>query len=162
MKHCDIMNREGTFQKCTNCKENINCCQSFDKINAPTLCENEVKVISKRYSDVVEKICDDLYTIKIVNNKCVFYKNNKCQIYDIRHLDCKLYPFDIIKIENKYYLILYKLNCNNINDFINDLEDINSIVEKIKPWIANFTNPVNFTKMKNKEYTIIKEIKMSN
>jgi len=150
------------FKKCTNCKQNINCCQSFDKINPPSLCENEVKAISNKYDNFFDKISDDLYTIKIVNNNCVFYKNNKCEIYDIRPLDCRLYPFDIIKKDNKFYLILYKLVCNNINDYINELKNVNLIIEKIKPWIDIFTNPVNFTKMTDKEYVIVKEIKLNN
>ncbi len=154
------MNCEGTFKKCTNCKKNINCCQSFDKINPPTLCEYEVNEIGNKYTDFVDEICDDLYSIKIVNNTCIFYKNNKCEIYNIRPLDCKLYPFDILRKENKFYLILYRLNCNNINDYINDMKDIDLIIEKIKPWIEKFTNPLNFTKMKDKEYILIKEIEV--
>ena len=26
------MSKEGTFQKCTKCKEKLNCCQLFDKL----------------------------------------------------------------------------------------------------------------------------------
>jgi len=149
---------EGTFQRCTNCKEKINCCQSFDQINPPTVSEDESKILSEQYLSCMDKRGEKLYSIKTVNNTCVFYKNNMCEIYDIRPLDCRLYPFDIIKENNKYYLIMYKLNCNHQEDFINDMKNVDVIIEKIKPWIDIFTDQVNFTKMKNKEYVIIKEI----
>lgn len=35
---------------------------------------------------------------------------------------------------------------------------INSIIEKIKPWIKEFTDKRNFSKMLDKDYIIIKEI----
>jgi Fe-S-cluster containining protein len=152
------MTKEGTFQKCTKCKEKLNCCQLFDKLNSPSLSEEEVNIIKEKYTDFLDNTCNNTYTIKTINNTCIFYKNNKCEIYDIRPLDCRLYPFDIIEKENKYYLILYKLTCNNKSDYINDIKDIDIIIEKIKPWIKEFTNPTNFTKMKNQEYIVIKEI----
>jgi len=154
------MNNEGTFKKCTNCSEKINCCESFNKLNSPTLSIDEVNNIKENYTDFFDKIDDNTYVIKTINNKCFFYKNNRCQIYDKRPLDCRLYPFDIIEKENKYYLILYKLKCNSKNDYINDLKDIDIIVNQIKPWIKEFTNSYNFTKMKNQEYIIIKEINL--
>ena len=152
------MCKEGTFKKCTNCSEKRNCCELFNELNAPTLSKEELNNIKEKYVDFYEEIDENTYSIKTINNVCFFYQNGKCQIYDKRPLDCRLYPFDIIEKENKYYLILYKLKCNSQNDYINDLEDIDKIVNQIKPWIKEFTNPSNFTKMKDQEYIIIKEI----
>ena len=152
------MNKEGTFDKCTNCKNCINCCMKFDKINSPTLNKEEIELISKDYNDFYVKISDNLYRLKTIDNKCIFYNDNKCNIYKDWPLDCKLYPFDIIKKDNDYLLILYKLECINVDFFINNSYLIDSIIEKIKPWIDEFTDESNYTLMKDYEYIVIKRL----
>lgn len=49
------------------------------------------------HSNPFNKVNANIYHIKTFNNECVFYKNGKCIIYDYRPIDCKLYPYDIIK-----------------------------------------------------------------
>lgn len=154
------MKREGTFKTCTNCKKRFNCCETFDKMNPPTLTLKEIELIENEYSDFYENLGDNLYRLKVEDNTCIFFRNGKCVIYDIRPLDCRLFPFDIIKDNDKYYLILYKLECINIDCFLNALSEIDSIIEKIIPNIEAFTDKINFTKMQDMKYIIIKEIKV--
>lgn len=157
------MKNEGTFQYCTNCISNPICCSNFNKINAPVLNKVELEKIKQfvgkeKFYETVE---ENLYSIKIKEDNCVFYKNHKCTIYDNRPIDCRLYPFDIIKLEDKYYFILYLLECINSKNLEEECSKIDSIIEEVKPWINEFTDERNFTKMKDKKYKIIKEIKIS-
>lgn len=145
----------GTFKHCTNCKLENNCCLSFDKIDSPILSEEEVMVIvriKKEFTSLFNNY-QNSYTIKLNENKCPFY-NNGCSIYNIRPLDCRLFPYDIKNINNKYYLVLYNLDCNSNNV----VEKVDEIIEKIKPFIHDFTD-LNLNQRSNKlPYTIIKEI----
>lgn len=91
------------------------------------------------------------------NGICPFY-DKKCTIYNDRPNDCRLFPFDIKIIENKYFLILYKLDCFNFNDMIK--ENVDDIVELVKPYIDIFASKELNIKLDAMEYTIIKEIKI--
>ena len=154
------MNSNGCFYHCTNCKIQSNCCSNFDKINAPVLNKEEVNNIknSVENKDFFNTISNNLYSLKTKDNKCIFYINDKCTIYNNRPLDCRLFPFDIINKNNKYYLILYNLKCLNTLEFKHNLDNINNLIENIIPWIKDFTKDTNYTKMNNFNYTIIKEI----
>lgn len=154
--------KEGTFQYCSNCNLNPICCSNFNIINAPTLNRDELEKIKSFVENdkFYNKIEEELYSLKVKNDNCIFYKDNKCEIYDIRPNDCRLYPFDIIKRNDKYYLIIYCLDCFRYRDMEKEIPNIELIVNNIKPWIDNFTDERNFTKMKDKKYKIIKEIKI--
>ena len=54
------MTTEGTFQKCTKCKEKLICCQLFDKLNPPSLSEEEVMA-------AFNNIIKDYPSLKIFN-----------------------------------------------------------------------------------------------
>lgn len=43
---------------------------------------------------------------------CLFYQNELCTIHKDRPFDCRLFPFDIIKSNDKFYWIVWKLNCS--------------------------------------------------
>lgn len=75
-------------------------------------------------------------------------------------MDCRLYPFDIIKNNDRYYLILYLLNCINYAFFYAENPNIDSLINDVISWINEFTDEQNFTKMKTKKYETIKEIKI--
>ena len=152
---------DGTFIECSHCRKCSNCCKSFDKINPPVLNLEEIKIIKDlvHENNFYNKIDKNLYSLKIIDNKCIFYENNQCTIYDKRPNDCKLYPFDIIKKDSKYYLILYKLDCLDYKEFVNNTNNIETIIGKISPWIKEFTDIRNYTKMLKKQYIIIRELK---
>ena len=155
------MNNNRCFQYCSNCKLSSNCCTNFKKINAPVCNYKEIKKIKEKtnldkFYNIIDK---DLYTLKIKEGKCIFFVNHKCNIYNIRPTDCRLFPYDIVNLNNKYYLILYKLNCINIENFLNIPNSIESLIKDILPWISNFTDKRNYDKMNKIDYVILKEIK---
>ena len=105
--------------------------------------------------DVIDK---NIFLLKAINNKCIFYKDGKCSIYKVRPTDCKLFPYDILRIGEKYYLVIYEIDCIDIEKFINENYCAEDLIKRIIPWIKDFTNNINYTKMKNYKYKIIKEI----
>ncbi len=48
---------------------------------------------------------------------CIFYKNNKCQIYNVRPLDCRLFPLDIFKLGNNFHWLIYDTFCHQPFDY---------------------------------------------
>lgn len=155
------MNEIGCYKDCTNCNANPKCCSYFDEINSPVLNKEELIKIKNFIGkdDFYEIIGDNLFKLKVENNKCIFYENDKCTIYNYRPVDCKLYPFDIINNNSKYYLILYLLDCFDQNKLIKENNGIDQLINYVVPWIVNFTDDRNYTKMKHLRYTTVKEIK---
>lgn len=156
------MTKDGCFEHCTNCNSDISCCCNFDVINAPVLNKQELERLKQflNSDDFYNVLGNNLFSLKTIGNKCIFYQNNKCLIYNIRPVDCRLYPFDIIKSNDKYYLILYLLSCINNKSFYVENHNIDSLISDVVSWINEFTDEQNYTKMKTKKYATIKEIKL--
>lgn len=159
----------GTYKQCSDCKIKDNCCNSFkDNIDNVMLDEKEyLNIIEKFNIDKPEnyfsKLDKSIYNIKTnENGVCSFYKDGKCQIYNYRPNDCRLYPFDVIKKGQDYYLILYKLKCLNENEFIQESMRIQEIINNIQPWIDKYANENNYPKLKqkidNEDYMVIRKI----
>lgn len=118
-------NKLGTFNLCSNCVgKNATCCCN-PNVDSPMILPNEVEVISKsmklnkeQFSNKVEfskmyndYALKDLYQMKRQNNSndCYFYKDNECKIYNIRPIDCRIFPYDIkLEKDGNYYLVYYK------------------------------------------------------
>lgn len=107
-------------------------------------------------NDFYDSIDDDLFLLKTKDNHCVFYEDGKCS--DCRPVDCKLFPFDIIKKDINYYLVLYSLDCMNSEKLIDEADNIDELIDFVKPWIDKFTDDMNYTKMKKLKYKVIKQI----
>ena len=154
------MNNSGCFKHCTNCSSEVVCCSYFDKINAPVLNKEELQKIKEivKNEQFYEVLGKNLFSLKLTVNNCIFYKDSRCVIYDNRPVDCRLYPFDIIRRSERYFLILYLLDCIDFDSFYCENYELDSLINDIIPWINDFTDEQNFTKMKNKRYRIIKEI----
>lgn len=154
-------NNLGCYKDCTDCTLSGECYSHFDKINFPVLNKDElVKIRNLICNDeFYNKINDNLFQLKVEDGKCIFYQNGKCSIYNYRPVDCKLYPFDIIKDGVNYYLVLYFLNCIDGNKIIKENPDIDKLVNCVIPWIEQFTDEINYTKMKKLKYEVIKRVK---
>lgn len=155
----DLQN--GCYDVCTNCLTGGICCSSFDKINAPVLNKEELIQLREilKNNDFYDVVDSNLYKIKLNNDECVFLKNGRCQVYNHRPLDCRLFPFDILKKDTKYYLVLYQLGCIEEYTVVDNFDCLDNLIEKVKPWIIDYTDDRNYTKMKKLEYKVIKEIK---
>lgn len=173
-------NNLGTFNLCSGCVGNkANCC--CDKsVDSPMMLPNEVEAISaalkinkddfsnkigfsKMYGDIALK---DLYQMKRnSNDACFFYKNNQCTIYDIRPIDCRLFPYDIkLEKDGNYYLVYYKSDNCHINE--EKLSDIKMVsyntrlyLRLLLPYLREWSDKYCCTQLtKNKNYEIICKI----
>ena len=135
-------NNLGTFNICSNCVGNNSTCCCDTNVDSPMLLPNEVEAISKKMKiekETFSKKVDlakmnndyslkDLYQMKRdeESNSCYFFRNNKCTIYDIRPIDCRIFPYDIkLEKDGNYYLVYYKLDkCQIMNEDIKNIKMI--------------------------------------
>lgn len=101
---------------CDSCTHQ-NCCTDSA---VPLVFSEELKKIKQIDPEYIKHI----KTIKINNKHIVFIKKkenttrciylndetNRCTIYESRPMDCKMYPFDILFINNAYHWIVYSCN----------------------------------------------------
>ena len=174
-------NNLGTFNLCSNCVGKSATCCGNPNVDSPMLLPKEVETISKNMNINIEdfsnkidfsKMYDDeslkvLYQMKRQENdhKCYFYKNNQCTIYEIRPIDCRIFPYDI-KLENdgNNYLVYYKSKeCQIMNENIKDIKMVSYntrlflrlLLPYIREWSDKYCS-LNLTK--NEEYEKICKI----
>lgn len=112
---------DGTFSFCATCPAESHCCRRIrtsDALEPPFLLRDEALTIAatthKDLHDFIESesINEERLSLKSVEGKCVFYKSGSCSIYDLRPLDCRMFPFDIIEGEpGQFVWIVYDDLC---------------------------------------------------
>lgn len=169
-------NNLGTFNLCHNCVNVRATCCSNPSVDSPMLLPNKASEIAKltktEINDFAEQIDfglmhkDDslksLYQMKKKNNACIFYKKCKCGIYNIRPIDCRIFPYDI-KLENdgNYYLVYYvPSHCEIKNENINDIKMVSYntrlFLRLLLPYLREWTdNYCSKALTKNENYHII-------
>jgi len=174
-------NNLGTFNLCSNCvgKDATCCCDS--QVDSPMLLPNEAETISKKMQIPKEDFCNkidlaqinndyslkDLYQMKRIkeDNSCYFYRNNQCTIYDIRPIDCRIFPYDIkLEKDGNYYLVYYKSDkCQIMNENLSNIKMVSYntrlFLRLLLPYLREWSDKyccANLTK--NKTYEIICKI----
>jgi len=112
------------FSSCKNC--DAKCC----KIVPPMIFEFEKekfydKLTTRRFQNKT------IFLLRKKGKKCIFLKNNKCQIYAKRPFNCKMFPFDITKINGKYFWIIWDF-CIFPKNKEKYLKNFERIVQKMK------------------------------
>lgn len=134
--------QEGSFTFCLNCPSNINCCtrmKSNSSIDNAIVFNTEIIEIEK-YSGVAreEFLQENHYpkdspyqNLKHVGHSgCYFHKNGHCEIYPVRPLDCRLFPFDIIEDdEGELQWIVYTNLCPVDFDYLPAYERLKSFFD---------------------------------
>lgn len=103
----NVLPTDGTFDFCSDCPAHSHCCRRIrihGEMEPPFLSQAEAELIAQRTAG---KIIDfailqgdsagQHLAIKALDGKCHFYRNGICTIYELRPLDCRLFPFDIIE-----------------------------------------------------------------
>ena len=105
--------------------------------------ENIVKETGLQESDFVDNVSISGSNIKVIRTKgcgsgCMFFddETRRCKIYSSRPLDCRLFPLDVAKEGEKYYLILYTDVCPIDADLIS--ESIQPVMDKILPLLKDY------------------------
>lgn len=118
--------RNGSFEFCDRCSSNSNCCvrfrQGLGEVASPPLLGQEAEAIAANtglnVADFAERdvfVPSDI-AIKRTGNGCYFYRNGRCQIYSLRPLDCKIFPYSIINQNDHFFWIIYTDLCPSITE----------------------------------------------
>ena len=174
-------NNLGTFNLCHKCVNARATCCSNPAVDSPMILPREAMEIArmtgKEISDFAKLVdfasmhndnaLKSMYQMKRQKNSnaCYFYRDCKCTIYDIRPIDCRIFPYDI-KLENdgNYYLVYYITdNCEIKNIDINKLKDVSYntrlFFRLLLPYLREWSDPYCSTKLtKNENYKIICKI----
>lgn len=174
-------NNLGTFNLCSNCVGKSKTCCADHEVDMPMLLPNEVENISKNLKinpdEFSEKIdfsemyndytLKDLYQMKRQKKYegCYFYKNNKCTIYDIRPIDCRIFPYDIkLEKDGNYYLVYYTTsNCQIKNEDMTNIKMISYntrlFLRLLLPYLREWSDKYCCSTLtKNNNYKIICKI----
>ena len=174
-------NNLGTFNLCSNCVGNNSTCCCDTSVDSPMILPNEVEVISKKMGIEKEVFSNrvnlakinndyslkDLYQMKrnAKDNSCYFYRNNQCTIYDIRPIDCRIFPYDIkLEKDGNYYLVYYKSDrCQIMNEDIKNIKMISYntrlFLRLLLPYIREWSDKYCCTHLTEKrDYEIICKI----
>lgn len=157
---------------CINCPVNFMCCTVSARggiVEPPYLIPSEVSAIAAmtglEEETFVEKRTNTITgnTVSFVSpsegHGCRFHDaaSGKCNIYDSRPIDCRLYPLDVLFQDGKYYWILWQY-CEITPD---DLEALlkygNAILPSMGEHLHDFAT-VPLDTMDNNPYQIVKEI----
>lgn len=174
-------NNLGTFNLCSNCvgKDATCCCDP--QVDSPMLLPNEAETISKKMQIPKEDFCNkvdlakinndyslkDLYQMKRIkkDNSCYFYRNNQCTIYDIRPIDCRIFPYDIkLEKDGNYYLVYYKSDkCQIMNENLANIKMVSYntrlFLRLLLPYLREWSDKYCCTNLtKNRNYEIICKI----
>ncbi|MBA4718640.1 MAG: YkgJ family cysteine cluster protein [Nitrosopumilus sp.] len=112
---------------CEGC-QNISCCTNFlsplvfetdrKKLQNNNLgisldeCLQSVVIAGKKFNEIKKKSSPQK------SMECMFYDSKKgCTIYKHRPLDCRMFPFDIHKIDDKYRWVVYSCNTDKKNNW---------------------------------------------
>ncbi|MBQ6991617.1 MAG: YkgJ family cysteine cluster protein [Clostridia bacterium] len=174
-------NNLGTFNLCTNCVGNSSTCCCDTDVDSPMLLPNEVAAICKELNINKEEFVKlvkfseihndyslkDLYQMKRTKetNSCIFFKNNQCTIYDIRPIDCRIFPYDIkLEQDGNYYLVYYKSDkCQIMNEDIKNIKMVSYntrlFLRLLLPYIREWSDKYCSTSLtKKRNYEIICKI----
>ena len=121
--------------ECTGC--GICCGDTQEKTRHILLLSTEAEQIAKLTSQQIQGFAEKIkgkapyvYEMKktIENGKCVFLTKNHCNIYQLRPLICRFYPFELTTAPNCKYIFGYTKECPSIGrgrtlskDYFNDL-----------------------------------------
>ncbi len=104
---------------CNSCKK-LSCCTDFFPPLLYSTDFSRLKNAGKTESQFIKNIRvngDIIKTIKKKDNSttCVFWNEERrlCEIYNDRPFDCRMFPFDVVWVNNEYHWIVYSCNPNS-------------------------------------------------
>lgn len=133
----------------------------------------KIKEANPKYLECISTIKVNGILVKAIKKKenskqCVFWDNNTkgCGIYESRPIDCRLYPFDILLIENSFHWIVY--SCNSESDWgwsekhLETLEQDRGFRDLIKNFdvFSDHTKMILPSETAKTPYTILRKVKL--
>jgi Fe-S-cluster containining protein len=156
---------------CSSCKTQGCCTNSA----VPLVFDSDLADLKSINKDTDEFLHDrnvNGLIIKAINKKpnsdvCVFWDedNKRCSIYKQRPFDCRAYPFDILKSNEKFHWIVYSCNPESnwqwTEDYLQMLEKDKAfpeVMKKIEIFSGN-TSLILPDESKKTPYVILREVK---
>jgi len=142
-----MKNKDQLWKDCMNCKNKC-CCE---EIAFPLFVTLEERKEHKK-----------------INTKkpCIFFnKNELCEIHSSRPYDCRFFPFELMKIKNKFYWIIWDIDCSITRNRRKNFEEYLSEHETnlIPRFLDNIENYAKFRveELKRKyNYEILREARI--
>lgn len=124
-QNCSAIDTEA-FSFCRTCTKADRCCTALgphSDLPAPILTRAEADRIrsrvGKQVRDFVTPVAESRTIVRLVTNadgSCIFHRVGRCTIYDVRPFDCKVFPLDILLINQRYCWVVYTAFCGHIMD----------------------------------------------
>lgn len=84
------------YRECTGC---CACCAM------PWLLSEELAVLGARFQDDIEVVGPSTHVV--LAQRCRFAVNDRCEIYPVRPLDCRMFPMDLVRDGSEYWWVLF-------------------------------------------------------
>ena len=133
------LGNDGTFHFCATCPAASHCCQRIrttDALEPPFILEREAVAIAAVTGDdlddfIAPESTEGGLSVKAIDGKCFFYRRGSCSIYELRPLDCRLFPFDIIEEKpGQFVWIVYEDLCPVNFDYAKYFEGAKGAIAK--------------------------------
>lgn len=147
----DSMLKKSSFPSCERCSGHY-CCGKVqiggvvapafllksDMLNIINLTGMKIEDFAIRH--INHRIGETVYLVKYNDKGCIFLTpEGRCSIYNVRPIDCRLFPFDIKKKGNSYYWVLYQYrNCMPVEHIQSNFEKIEPLLSLLLPDIENY------------------------
>jgi Fe-S-cluster containining protein len=101
-----------------------------------------------------------------IKSPCAYLtETGMCGCYDIRPFDCRLFPFDLIKEEGKFYWVIWDVDCpiikeerHKFNDYLHEHERM--LIPKIKKYLEAFNEWEDAEYKEKFAYEILRELRV--
>ena len=139
------MRSSGHFSFCNNCPADLNCCTGKN-VDLPVLTPQDVQRIIAETGLNRDDFCqsvagEQLSTMKAREGACHFYRKGKCTIYNVRPVDCRIFPFDIDRTTSgELVWIVYSSACPNQVDARKHLREVQPLLPLLQPYLEEFAS----------------------
>ena len=112
--------RDGTFDFCSRCPAHANCCSRVKpggEVETPILFPDDIKAIEEDTGKKAGQFSEGrqgnaALWMRSGEAGCYFYQSGSCAIYEVRPIDCRLFPMDLWeKRDGRVMLIAYTRLC---------------------------------------------------
>ena len=120
------------WKECLDCK--TTCC-NHEVASQLFVTEDEQKFISDNCPNEIESFNNGYLP-------CVFLADNQlCKIHKIKPIDCRLFPFDLILEDGKFFWIIREIDCQIVENEDNFEEYLRNFEENIIPDFEHYLEP---------------------
>ena len=155
IRSAKVINMSALWSGCLNCQEK-SCCR-LDIAYPLFVTEEEMKRI--------RKLCPDKAEVFNKALPCPFLlENGLCMIHQDKPVDCRLFPFDVIKIDGKFTWIVWKFDCYILGDNGRFEEYLSDIEERLIPGFVPYLEAYSSFRLEElfskHDYKVLREIRL--